>query len=186
MPNRELILATIDEFRKQHRSGCLGRTKLQKLCYFARELGVTYDLRYKMYFYGPYSEELEHEILELQVSDVVMDKSPDPGRYSNYELGARGTSEMCDGAEVTPWRPTIASVVTTLGGLRPEVLELLATVKFTFERQNTKKGVRGKVVNEVRELKGEKFSQVDVEEAYDALKAARVLGKKTPAKRKAC
>ena len=182
MADTALILATIRCFEQEHPKGSLGRTKLQKLRYFAKELGVPYGLRYRMYFYGPYSDELEDEIRELQVQNVVVDHSKDPGRYSEYGLG----SAVRRTKRVSRWMPTIESVVQALGGQGPEVLELLATVKFTFERQDTKKGVRVKVIKEVRELKGEKFSKVDVEEAYDALKAAGVLGKKARAKRKAC
>lgn len=180
MPNTTLVLATIDAFGGKHPTLQLGRTKLQKLCYFAGELGVPYDLQYQMYFYGPYSAQLEEIVRDFQVDGLVHDSSQDPERQSKYKITDTGKEYLVgETARVKKWMPILESVAKNLGAFKPEELELLATVKFTFDRQKSlspkKSSMRKEVVKEVLQLKGEKFDKADVEGAYDNLVSAGLL-----------
>ena len=179
MASEEMILATIDAFWKKNPGGYLGRTKLQKICYFARELGVPYDLRYRMYYYGPYSAELDEESVRLQLEGLISDESNDPSRYSNYKLTPEGEAALSSKKGLDKWLPKLELVAKVFGSLENNVLELLATVKFLFDR--IRKGVaeeqerRRVVVRKVLDLKGEKFDQSDAERAYDSLMEAALL-----------
>ncbi len=180
MPNTTLVLATIDAFGRKHPTRLLGRTKLQKLCYFAGELRVPYDLRYEMYFYGPYSAQLEEIVRDFQVGGLVHDSSEDPERQSKYKITDTGKKCLVgETARVKKWMPILEAVAKKLGVLKPEKLELLATVKFTFDRQKSlspkKSSMRKDVVKEVLQLKGDKFDKGDVEGAYDSLDSAGLL-----------
>ena len=50
------IAAIVRSFEKQHKHGYLGRTALQKLAYFSKELGVPVPCSFEIYTYGPYSD----------------------------------------------------------------------------------------------------------------------------------
>ena len=179
MADEGMILATIRAFWKQNPGAYLGRTKLQKLCYFARKLKVPYDLRYRMYFYGPYSSELDEESVRLQLEGLVNDEGPESARYSNYKLTQEGVAALSSEEQrLEKWLPTLELVAKAFGGLPNEVLELLATVKFIFDRLKKKVAAgerREAVVREVLAVKGEKFKRSDAEKAYDSLMEVKLL-----------
>lgn len=170
MANRILILATIKACNEEHPTGWLGRTGLQKICYFGIQLGIPYDLPYEMYFYGPYSPELEEKIRELQVKGLLSDKGPQ--RYSDYVLTGEGENFLNkEKKSIEKWNSQISALVRALGGLKPALLELLATVQFTSARAKS----RQNVISEVRKIKGNKFSEGAINEVYDTLSRAGLI-----------
>src|SRR5437762_8697011 len=70
--------------------GTLGRTILQKLCYFAKANGVPLRFRFEIYHYGPFSQEIFEVTEDLLVDDVISDASNVPGK-SRYV-----PAENCD------------------------------------------------------------------------------------------
>lgn len=178
MPSRALIAATVDAFCRKRPSRYLGRTRLQKLCYFGREMGVPYGFTYRMYYYGPYSSELHDEILDMQMDGLLVDEQGSRG--SNYKLTGNGRTFLrSHEREVAQSMPLVEKVAQHLGSLKPEWLELLATVKFTFERQKRipagNANIRSRVTAEALSLKGEKFKRNQVEKAYDILAKTGLL-----------
>lgn len=80
----------------------LGRTSLQKLTYFAGiVLGV--DLHHRAYYYGPFSEDVEHEVEVLVLSGLIeetvrnlgfVNEAGFAGRQFSYHLTPDGTSRV--------------------------------------------------------------------------------------------
>jgi uncharacterized protein YwgA len=64
----------------------LGRTILQKLCYFAKASGVPLPFRFEIYHYGPFSQEIFYRTEDLLLDGVIEDRSSDRGR-SNFVSG---------------------------------------------------------------------------------------------------
>lgn len=64
----------------------LGRTILQKLCYFAKASGVPLPFRFEIYHYGPFSQEIFYRTEDLLLDRVIEDRSADPGQ-SNFVPG---------------------------------------------------------------------------------------------------
>ncbi len=101
MDPKLLILKTIEKFVQANPTGWLGRTAIQKLCYFSKELGskelgAPFDVYFQMHQYGPYSERLAQMLFQLEIDDLIEDRSEDPARYSNFRLTPNGKQHLAD------------------------------------------------------------------------------------------
>jgi hypothetical protein len=164
----------VKQFR-EHVRGFLGRTAIQKLCYFSRELGVPFSYRFSIYHYGPYSDDLATAIDYMLAERVLRDQSPDPHRYSNFAPGPSADELLSHHqGTVRDTEPIIRSVAQAFGDFSPQTLELMATVHFVHERLRAT-GVtpsEDEVIQEFREEKGDKFEPEEICDAYRALKDA--------------
>ena len=172
------IAAIVSSFERQHESGYLGRTALQKLAYFSKELGVPIPCSFEIYTYGPYSDAITFDVDSLLADDVLLDQSGDK-KYSNYKLGPRANDffVLMEG-DVAAWMPMIDTVVAAFGGFGPQDLELIATLRFVAQRQRTigRSGpTRESVVDEFQKIKKNKFSIDKINSWYDALKNAKLI-----------
>lgn len=52
----------------------LGRTIIQKICYFLKSVGVPFNFTYELYNYGPFSFELYDKMDELIADEVIIDE----------------------------------------------------------------------------------------------------------------
>ncbi len=176
-PDEALVALVVKQFQEQI-SGFLGRTAIQKLCYFSRELRVPFSYRFSIYHYGPYSDDLASALDYMVADHVLVDTSPDRQRYSNFRLGPNASELLTRYRDaVKEWEETIVAVATAFGDLRPETLELMATVHFAHQRLKAsgRTPTKENVVDEFRGEKGDKFNIEEIQRAYRALKEARVL-----------
>jgi uncharacterized protein YwgA len=70
-----------------------GRTRLQKIFFLLkRKYNIPINLEFKPYFYGPYSEELAHDIQVLRGFGIVEEKVVPVNDYVEfvYELTEKG------------------------------------------------------------------------------------------------
>jgi len=81
-----LVACLIKQYKDESRRP-LGRTILQKLCYFAKASGVPLPFRFEIYHYGPFSQEIFDRTEDLLSDGVIEDWSGDPGQ-SNYVPGS--------------------------------------------------------------------------------------------------
>ena len=172
------IAAIVRSFERQHNSGYLGRTALQKLAYFGKELGVPIPCSFEIYTYGPYSDAITFDVDSLLADDVLLDQSRDK-KYSNYKLGPRANDffSLMEG-DVEAWTSMIDTVVALFGGFSPQDVELIATLHFVAQRQRAIRRAaltRESVVDEFREIKKDKFPIGQVNGWYDALKNAKLI-----------
>jgi len=172
------IAAVVRSFEKQHKTGYLGRTALQKLAYFSKELGVPIPCSFDIYTYGPYSDAITFDVDSLLADDVLVDASQQ-SKYSSYRLGPKAPDffRLID-ADIEAWSNMIDTVVSVFGGFTPQDLELIATLHFVAQRQRTISRMapgREAVVDEFRQIKKNKFSVETIDRWYDALKHAKLI-----------
>ena len=78
-------------------------------------------------------------------------------------------------AKLKKYEDTLTSTVRALLPLKPDHLELVATLDYAFRELKAtagKKPVRQNVIARFREFKGPKFSDEDIAKTYDQLEAA--------------
>lgn len=165
----------------QARGAFVGRTALQKLLYFLKVLGVPMNYRFDIYNYGPFCAEIMSDAEVLLADDVIVDSSNDRNKYSNYAPG-RCCAELLDGHAgfVGKVEDKVSKVAKALAPLRPEHLELLATLHYAHRwvRASGGKGPwRRKTIRRFEEIKGERFSSQQVNSGYDALVGAGLLSR---------
>ncbi|SRR6266566_4587574 len=156
----------------------LGRTILQKLCYFATSSGVPLPFRFEMYHYGPFSQEIFETTQDLLLDQAIEDKSISEGQ-SNYVPGRN-----CDAllrrftSELKQHKGNLDRVANMFSQLDPSQMELVATIHYVhsshaqwFKEVPTKEGI----VESVLKVKGQKFSKEFVEHVYDVVRDAKLL-----------
>ena len=156
----------------------LGRTILQKLCYFAEASGVPLAFRFEIYHYGPFSQEIFDRTDELLAEGVIEDKSGDPGQ-SNYVPGPNFDSYLAQfGDVIKQYETNLNRVAVMFSQLDPSQMELISTIHYMHSSHvQWFKSVpsRDSVVKSVLQVKGSKFGTGTVERAYDILSEARLL-----------
>lgn len=157
----------------------LGRTAVQKLVYFAKALGVPVPCSFEIYTYGPYSDAVTFSVDSMLADDVLKDVSNEPQVYSNYRL-ADNAGEILEAYRtfLDPHLQMINAVVESLGRFKPQELELIATLHFIHHRLKQiwrRDPQKDQVADEFRRIKQGKFSEIEIEAFYDALKNAKLI-----------
>jgi len=159
--------------------GFLGRTAVQKIMYFLRVLGVPMGYNFELYHYGPFCAEILTDLEWLIADNVIKDVSPEQRRYSNYQTD-KNIDELLDShtEELVPVRDSVCEIVKALSPLRPERLELFATLDYLYRQKKAtgwKVQFKGWVVEKFLFFKGDKFPREDVERAYDMMANIELL-----------
>jgi len=110
----------------------VGKIQLQKLAYFLQEsYGIPLGYTFRMHHYGPYSRDLDNDLLKLRLMGFV-DVQPDLSGYGFH------VTPSCDADAA--WASTLASYesklrdgLEKLGGLPAYVLEIQATIHYVSE-----------------------------------------------------
>src|SRR5438270_2170265 len=161
-----LVAATAQAAAASQASGYLGRTALQKILYFLQISGVPMRYRFDIYHYGPYCDRISRDVEWLVADGVLKDASSSPEKYSNYRP-AEAADELLrlHATALQAHQETIHKVVQTLLPLRPDHLELLATLDYLY-RQIKAGGGHGpwkeRVINRFMEVKKDKFQRYTV------------------------
>lgn len=177
-PKEALVAYVVKSFDKAT-DNYLGRTAMQKICYFAQTLGVPMHLDFQVHHYGPFSETLWHMLDDFVVDDILRDRSVEPERYSNYGPGPQLDEVIAEQAEtVARYATTIDEVVQALKDLEPKKLELLATVHYVARSLRTAIGKppgKTEVIQKFRSLKGKKFDTSQIEGVCDILARSKLI-----------
>lgn len=156
----------------------LGRTVLQKLCYFAQASGVPLPFHFEIYHYGPFSQDIFYRTEDLLLDGVIEDRSNDRGQ-SNFLPGPNLNSFLHHfGDAVAQYETNLERVATMFSRLDASQMELASTIHYmhSSNRQWFKKAPsKDAVIASVQEVKGDKFSRHTVERAYDILRDAELL-----------
>lgn len=153
----------------------LGRTILQKICYFLKSKGVPIDFEFDIHHYGPYSQELYNRVDQLLLDNIFVDESGQPSK-SIYKPGCQ-SEELINmhHDELNKYNHEIKTVIKVFSHLNPTQMELLATIHFfqttltKYYRQPPQKEV---VIQRVIKAKGDKFSHQTISGFYDILEKA--------------
>jgi len=176
--DQALVVMIVKNFESRGK-GYLGRTAIQKLCYFAQEMGAPISYSFQIYHYGPYSDQLASAVDFMLAERVISDQSFDPAKYSSYCLGPNANEllEKYDSG-LRKWNDLIESIVSVLGGLQPDELELVATLRFVFQRlriAEEREPSKTKVIDEFTSYKGSKFDRKVVDTVYDLMMKVGLL-----------
>lgn len=107
----------------------VGRKKLQKIIYIARQLNFPFQEKYEYHFFGPYSEELTLRIQELCNLSFLEEKKEKKGGYIQYRY--RLTDEGRKFLQMyRPPLPDFAEVICKMNEKSARFLELVATVLY--------------------------------------------------------
>ena len=146
-----------------------GKTTIQKIIYFLQnEKGLPLGYRFKMHYYGPYSEKLDGN-LSLANAMGLVKIVPDAGGYG-YHVNL-GPQEVENYESSTEW-DDIDGAITTLGKLELWRLELMATAHFV--KKIHPHSNRNAIFALVRRLKP-KFREEAVEDAITRVYGGGVL-----------
>lgn len=142
-----------------------GKKALQKLVYFCTETGVPVYASFRMHIYGPYSNEVAEELIEAIAKEIVkLD-------YDGFSF-TKGTAcqEYIDKyqQDIDAYRAQIDRVLDTFGRYTPLELELYATVHFIATALQEAYGEVNEeaVIAEVYRAKGDKFTRLQIRQAY--------------------
>jgi uncharacterized protein YwgA len=172
------LASIVMHFEQRHPQSWLGRTAIQKLTYFAKVLGVPIPCNFGIYTYGPYSDAVTFSVESLLADEVLIDRSNRPN-YSNYGLGQNALvllNRYSD--ELAPYDKRIDNVVLVIGAFSHSDLELISTLHFVAGRLKQlmqKAPGKSDVVREFTRIKGERFSNAQVNGWYDALNKAGLV-----------
>ncbi len=160
----------------QKEGGYLGRTAIQKIVYFLQVLKVPMRYGFEVCHYGPFCTTILGDLEWLIADEVITDSSPNPDKYSKYTPGP-----ACDeliakhAAKLAVCQDTVKSTVKALLPLRPDHLELIATLDYAFREMKATLGKnppKKTVLARFREFKGEKFKEKEIGETFDRLESA--------------
>jgi hypothetical protein len=107
---------------------------------------------------------------------VIVDSSLKPDKYSKFAPGS-ATDELIAKYfdKLQEHEGTIRNTVKALLPLKPDHLELIATLDYAYRETkatSVKKPARKAVISRFREFKGEKFSAAEIAKTYDQLEGA--------------
>jgi uncharacterized protein YwgA len=160
----------------QDQGGYLGRTAMQKIVYFLQVLDVPMRYRFELFHYGPFCQNILADLDWLLADEVICESSPDPSKYSKYKPGPACDELLAKhAAKLDQYRETLNSTVKALLPLKPDHLELIATLDYAFREVKAtlaKKPPRKDVIARFKEFKGEKFKENAIAETYDRLEGA--------------
>jgi uncharacterized protein YwgA len=160
----------------QEEGGYLGRTAVQKILYFLQVSGVPMQYRFEVCHYGPFCNAILGDTEWLLADDVIADSSANPEKYSKYTPGPACDELLSKHASrLKEYEGAVKKMVKTLLPLKPDHLELIATLDYAFrEMKGTvgKKPNKDSVIDRFREFKGAKFDSKEISDTYDDLESA--------------
>lgn len=148
-----------------------GKKTLQKLVYLMERKGVKLGFDFSIHYYGPYSSELDYAIHRLEMQGVLEIK---PERMTHQislvenndlvgeeEVGALSVEEL----------PLIKDVITKFAAKSAYDLEVITTTDYVAQQLKANSGSwdRKSLVDGVKKIKGEKFTEGKIEEAITIL-----------------
>lgn len=157
----------------------MGRTTLQKLCYFAKAIDVPLGYRFRVHQYGPYSRELYEHIDDmvsyglLNDEHAINEQKPDTSSYSIGEYAADLLDTYKD--EVSKQEDKIIFLINYFKSMPITKLELYSTTHYYyaankgFYRDINEDELLLKTIEKVLEVKKDKFSRDEVHDAYCTL-----------------
>ena len=107
----------------------VGKIRMQKLVYFLQLIfHVPFGYDYKMHYYGPYSDELNDDLIAMQMSKNV-EIGADPSGYGYHIIP--GTEAVTTRDEILgEYSEKISKCLSEFGEFSPNELEILSTLHF--------------------------------------------------------
>ena len=145
-----------------------GKKAYQKLVYFSKAIGIPLNESYKLYYYGPYSQQVADELEEC-LNYGILDKSEE-AFYFNAGIKSKEVLEK-NKKDIYAYKERLEKIIKTFGECDPMELEILATVHFIYNNMNFIYGMNDRkvIIEEVKKIKSPKFSDTEIQDAYKKL-----------------
>ena len=165
--------AMILELVKQKGDNVLsGRTALQKLVYFTKVYGRMSSPRFRMYIYGPFSDDVANALQDC-VFEMLLIENNGIRRDEEFDSACSYHKDNMD--RVSSF---VAEALGSFGNMETKELELVATTHFVFSQQRhlyQEEYDKENVCEKVKLLKGTKFQDKEIDEAYSKLSNLHLL-----------
>jgi len=145
-----------------------GRVQLQKLTYFCKAIGTDINVSYKLYIYGPYSQQVANALQDCVLDDILVEENGSISKGENFDAFLQAARES--GAVLSGSAANILSDVLGLcNEMTTKQLEIAATTFFIDRQQKALFGNddRTAVIKRVVSAKGNRFSREEIDRAYD-------------------
>lgn len=145
----------------------VGKTKTQKIIYFLQYVfGIPLEYVYKMHYFGPYSEELNDDLIDMR-SHGYIDIERDPNGYGYHVTpGNEAVDSMANMKKEHVKK--LDNCLEKLGAFDLSDLELLGAIHFVKNVALTPIKDKSEVIEMVARLKPA-FGESKIEESYKAL-----------------
>lgn len=150
-----------------------GKKAFQKLIYLSKAVGIPLEVNYKMYYYGPYSEQVSDELEECINCNILKEE----GAYNFISSDKCQETLILNNDQITIHKEKLEFIVNKFGCYDPMELEILATTHFVYNNMKYLHGEERKeiIVEEVKKVKYPKFSCERIEDAYNTLKSYSLI-----------
>ena len=171
-----LIQRVVERLVEQRKD--VGKTKIQKISYFLQEaVGVPLKYRFRMHYFGPYSDELDNALTLSRALGYVK-IAPDLSGFGYHVTPGDVTEDRWfdnkyDMAEDTGVDvKKVEQVIDVLGKLKVYELELYASIHFIGKSKSG--GSKEKTLATVGKVKPG-FKAAQIEQAYQQLQDANLI-----------
>lgn len=155
---KECVLQIIAKLKDKAGAPC--KKKLQKIVYLIEEYGVDLGYDYKIHIYGPYCADLDYTICELKTEQKLDITYCNKGHIL----------ECCDNnVGYDKLGQDIEHVIDIFGKKTAVQLELITTALFAQRHIENKDD--NSIINAVKKIKGNKFSDEKINNAIQLLNA---------------
>ena len=154
----------------------MGRTTIQKLCYFSESIGVPLSYKFSVYKYGPYSQELFEQIDDMVIYGFLIDKHSESDHqdkislYSITELAEELLTSYND--FLTTYEERLCLLVEYFKDMTLRELELLSTMHYYYTANNgyyrgvDKEEIKKLTIDRVIKAKKDEFEKNEIDNAY--------------------
>lgn len=146
-----------------------GRVQLQKLIYFCKVAGVSVDANYRLYIYGPYSQQVADSLQDGVMEEIFRESNGhiEKGEYFTEYYNSLHDQDCLEGEQ----EKIVNSVLTEFRNMPVRELEILATTFFIDRQQKALFGSASQqyVLDKVRKAKSSRFSEAEIEKSYDQM-----------------
>jgi uncharacterized protein YwgA len=178
-PGWVALAAILDLIEREHYHYPVGRTRFQKIAYFATVLGISTGLTYRRSSYGPFAEELKGNVLTNLVNSGLI-REEQHGKMFVLKTGPACKDALSNyREELEKWRSAMEKVADLLLRTSTEQSEIAATVHFAAqglkEFKQTKASERD-VLDAVMKWKQRRKPPLDTEAVAVAIRNLAALG----------
>lgn len=151
-----------------------GKKAFQKIFYFLTEMGIPTNLKYSLYHYGPYSSKLDTQSKALEnLGAISMEKEG----YGYRIIEGLLTDNYANSSDIELYKREIDKIIQQIPINNPLKLELYSTTHYA---SNVIKEIYNisdvsEVVNEVKSIKKDKFSEDEIIQSYYYLKEIKFI-----------
>lgn len=157
----------------------VGRIQLQKLCYFSKAKGIPLSFEFKLYHYGPFSQEIYDNTDSLILDGILVDNEVKSGRSEYIPGDSMEEFINQNSRDIEKYTSDLDFVVEQLEGLSPQRFELISTIHYSYRAKKDYYGqepTKNEVITSSLKAKKGKYPKELIEDVYNLLQENGLLG----------